>query len=143
MIDSIACPVYNGPNFLMDIDFLDAVRLPGEIKRMATDIRLKESLPALTERIVETYEECGGINHLGHSPLPSYREIVEILGRPPRDPLPRLRPAAEPAHGQRRLPRRRPDRQPARPPDRSRSPAPCGTTARRGTWRPTSRPRPS
>jgi serine O-acetyltransferase len=46
---------------------------------MATDIRLKESLPALTERIVETYEECGGINHLGHSPLPSYREIVEIL----------------------------------------------------------------
>jgi serine O-acetyltransferase len=46
---------------------------------MATDIRLKESLPALTERIVETYEECGGINHLGHSPLPSYREVVEIL----------------------------------------------------------------
>ena len=46
---------------------------------MATDIRLKESLPALTERIVETYEECGGINHLGHSPLPSYREIVEVL----------------------------------------------------------------
>ena len=47
---------------------------------MATDIRLKESLPDLTERIVETYEECGGINHLGHSPLPSYREVVEILG---------------------------------------------------------------
>jgi serine O-acetyltransferase len=46
---------------------------------MATDIRLKESLPALTERLVETYEECGGINHLGHSPLPSYREVVEIL----------------------------------------------------------------
>ncbi len=46
---------------------------------MATDIRLKEALPALTERIVETYEECGGIHHLGHSPLPSYREIVEIL----------------------------------------------------------------
>src|SRR3954452_14767475 len=46
---------------------------------MATDIRLKESLPALTERIVATYEECGGIHHLGHSPLPSYREVVEIL----------------------------------------------------------------
>lgn len=46
---------------------------------MATDIRLKEMLPALTERIVETYEECGGINHLGHTPLPSYREIVQIL----------------------------------------------------------------
>jgi serine O-acetyltransferase len=46
---------------------------------MATDIRLKESLSALTERIVDTYEECGGIHHLGHSPLPSYREIVDIL----------------------------------------------------------------
>ena len=46
---------------------------------MATDIRLKEMLPALTERIVETYEECGATNHLGHTPLPSYREVVEIL----------------------------------------------------------------
>ncbi len=46
---------------------------------MATDLRVKETLPALTERIVETYEECGGINHLGHSPLPSYREIVGVL----------------------------------------------------------------
>src|SRR3954463_5443580 len=46
---------------------------------MATDLRLKESLPALTERLVETYDECVGINHLGHSPLPSYREVVEIL----------------------------------------------------------------
>jgi serine O-acetyltransferase len=51
----------------------------GGLPKMATDIRLKESLPALTERLVETYEECGGINHLGHSPLPSYREVVEIL----------------------------------------------------------------
>jgi serine O-acetyltransferase len=47
---------------------------------MATDIRLKESLPGLTDRIVSTYEECGAIHHLGHSPLPSYREVVEILG---------------------------------------------------------------
>ena len=47
---------------------------------MATDIRLKETLPALTDRIVDTYEECGSIHHLGHSPLPSYREVVEILG---------------------------------------------------------------
>src|SRR4051812_10516548 len=46
---------------------------------MATDLRLKESLPELTERIVATYEECGGINHLGHSPLPSYKEVTEIL----------------------------------------------------------------
>src|SRR5438270_3485927 len=47
---------------------------------MASDIRLKEALPELTDRIVETYEECGRIHHLGHSPLPSYREVVEILG---------------------------------------------------------------
>ncbi|QEH37127.1 Serine acetyltransferase [Aquisphaera giovannonii] len=47
---------------------------------MATDVRLKELLPAITERIVGTYEECGAIHHLGHSPLPSYREVVEILG---------------------------------------------------------------
>ncbi len=46
---------------------------------MATDVRLKEALPALTDRIVATYEECGGINHLGHSPLPSYSEVVDIL----------------------------------------------------------------
>src|SRR5262245_14484484 len=46
---------------------------------MATAVRLKESLPALTARLVETYEECGGVNHLGHSPLPSYREVVEML----------------------------------------------------------------
>ncbi len=49
---------------------------------MATDarLRLKEVLPDLTERLVQTYRECGGINHLGHSPLPSYKEVVEILG---------------------------------------------------------------
>ena len=46
---------------------------------MATDLKLKDALPALTERIIETYEECGSIHHLGHSPLPSYREVVDIL----------------------------------------------------------------
>ena len=46
---------------------------------MATDVRLKESLPALTDRIVETYEECGAIHHLGHRPLPSYSEVVQII----------------------------------------------------------------
>jgi len=46
---------------------------------MATEMRLKESLPGLTERIVETYEECGATNHLGHSPLPSYHEVVDVL----------------------------------------------------------------
>ncbi len=39
----------------------------------------RRSLPAITDRIVSTYEECGAIHHLGHSPLPSYREIVDIL----------------------------------------------------------------
>ncbi len=47
---------------------------------MATDLRLKELLPDLTDRIVDRYEECGAVNHLGHTPLPSYREVVDILG---------------------------------------------------------------
>ena len=52
---------------------------------MATDVnanangRLRETLPDLTARIVATYEGCTSINHLGHSSLPSYREVVEIL----------------------------------------------------------------
>jgi serine O-acetyltransferase len=46
---------------------------------MAADIRLKETLPSLVDRIVATYEECGAIHHLGHSALPSYAEVVEIL----------------------------------------------------------------
>ncbi len=46
---------------------------------MAIDPRWKAPLPALTERIVASYEECGGIHHLGHLPLPSYREVVDIL----------------------------------------------------------------
>ena len=43
---------------------------------MATDIRIKESLPVLTERIVDTYAEVGGIHHLGHCPLPNYETII-------------------------------------------------------------------
>ena len=43
---------------------------------MATDIRLKEGLPVLTERIVDTYAEVGSINHLGHCPLPNYDTII-------------------------------------------------------------------
>src|SRR5271168_3608227 len=46
---------------------------------MATDLKSTDQLSAITQRIVETYEECGGIHHLGHSPLPNYREIVDIL----------------------------------------------------------------
>jgi serine O-acetyltransferase len=43
---------------------------------MATDFRLKDQLPKLTERIVRTYDDVGTINHLGHCPLPNYEEII-------------------------------------------------------------------
>ena len=43
---------------------------------MASDFRLKDQLPKLTERIVRTYDEVGSINHLGHCPLPNYDEII-------------------------------------------------------------------
>jgi serine O-acetyltransferase len=46
---------------------------------MATDIRLKEGLPEITETLVATYTECKHINHLGHKPLPSREAIVDIL----------------------------------------------------------------
>ncbi len=45
---------------------------------MATDIRLKERLPALTERIVDTYAEVGSLDHLGYCPLPNYDTVIEI-----------------------------------------------------------------
>ena len=43
---------------------------------MAIDFRLKEELPDLTDRIVDTYHELGAINHLGHCPLPNYETII-------------------------------------------------------------------
>jgi serine O-acetyltransferase len=46
---------------------------------MATDIRLKEALPEITEAVVATYTECRHINHLGHKPLPSREAVVAIL----------------------------------------------------------------
>lgn len=46
---------------------------------MASDVRLKEQLPELTERIVASYSPDDAINHLGHCPLPSYEAVVEIL----------------------------------------------------------------
>ncbi len=46
---------------------------------MATDIRLKEALPEITEAVVSTITECGRTSHLGHRPLPSREAIVEIL----------------------------------------------------------------
>ncbi len=46
---------------------------------MASDFRLKEDLPQLTDRIVQTYKDIGTINHLGHCPLPRYDEIVSAI----------------------------------------------------------------
>ena len=45
---------------------------------MASDFRLKERLPVLTERIVDTYAEVGTISHLGHCPLPNYEAVISI-----------------------------------------------------------------
>jgi serine O-acetyltransferase len=47
---------------------------------MSTDFALKQSTASITQRIVDTYDTCGAIHHLGHCPLPSYREVVDILG---------------------------------------------------------------
>ncbi len=46
---------------------------------MATDIRLKEALPEITEAIVATYTECSHTSHLGHTPLPSRDAVVDVL----------------------------------------------------------------
>ena len=46
---------------------------------MASDFRLKDQLPQITERIVNTYDELGTINHLDHCPLPSYEEIIAAV----------------------------------------------------------------
>src|SRR6266571_5942143 len=46
---------------------------------MATDFRLKEALPEITEGIVATYTECSRTSHLGHRPLPSREAIEGVL----------------------------------------------------------------
>ena len=46
---------------------------------MASDVRLKEELPNLTDQIVESYTKVGTINHLGHCPLPRLEVIVSVL----------------------------------------------------------------
>ncbi len=43
---------------------------------MASDFRLKDQLPEISQRIVQTYQDLGTINHLDHCPLPSYDEII-------------------------------------------------------------------
>jgi serine O-acetyltransferase len=46
---------------------------------MASDVRLKELLPELTNRVVQTYFDVGTINHLGHCPLPNYEAVVAVI----------------------------------------------------------------
>ncbi len=46
---------------------------------MASDVRLKEQLPELTDKIVETYMTVGTINHLGHCPLPQQEVVVSMI----------------------------------------------------------------
>lgn len=43
---------------------------------MVVDFYPKENLPVLTERIVDTYAEVGGISHLAHCPLPNYETTI-------------------------------------------------------------------
>ncbi|MDP6061005.1 MAG: serine acetyltransferase, partial [Pirellulaceae bacterium] len=46
---------------------------------MASDFRLKEQLPELTDRIVNSYTDVGTINHLGHCPLPKYEDVIGAI----------------------------------------------------------------
>jgi len=46
---------------------------------MASDLRLKEQLPELTRRIVQTYSEASAISHLGHCPLPNYEVVASAI----------------------------------------------------------------
>ncbi len=46
---------------------------------MASETRRKDELPGITESIVETYKSVGTINHLDHSPLPRYEEVITAL----------------------------------------------------------------
>lgn len=45
---------------------------------MATDFRLKEQLPELTDRIVASYHDIANLQHLGHCPPPSVEAVVAI-----------------------------------------------------------------
>lgn len=45
---------------------------------MATDLRRKEELGELTQRIIDTFPQIGKIHHLGHCPLPSYDAVIDI-----------------------------------------------------------------
>jgi serine O-acetyltransferase len=46
---------------------------------MASDNHRKSELPQIAESIVQTYKSVGTINHLDHSPLPRYEEVISAL----------------------------------------------------------------
>ncbi|NMC19948.1 MAG: serine acetyltransferase [Thermogutta sp.] len=46
---------------------------------MATDFQLKERLPEITSKMVETYRKYPATNHLGHCPLPNYDAVIEAV----------------------------------------------------------------
>jgi serine O-acetyltransferase len=46
---------------------------------MSTDIRIKEQLGDLTERLVDSYLEHKTVNYLGHCPLPNPSVVAEII----------------------------------------------------------------
>src|ERR1700722_11085668 len=46
---------------------------------MATDVRLQQALPDITEALMAAYTECGTTHHLGHKPLPSREAVLGIL----------------------------------------------------------------
>jgi serine O-acetyltransferase len=50
-----------------------------QVNAMASDVRLKEQLPRLTDAIVKTYTPSDRINYLGHCPLPKYDVVISIL----------------------------------------------------------------
>ena len=47
---------------------------------MATDFRLKEELPTITDQLIDTYTECSRLNHLAHEPLPNREAVAGVVG---------------------------------------------------------------
>ena len=46
---------------------------------VASDDRIEDDLPALTDELVETYTTVSSLTHLDHCPLPKYEEVVSAI----------------------------------------------------------------
>lgn len=46
---------------------------------MATDVKLKDLIPAITDRMLRTYVDCWRIHHLDHRPLPNHDGVRRII----------------------------------------------------------------